>query len=93
MSGSCVQVQKATGVKHILAELKILNYKFSFTQVLPVSHLCAHLPHSHHVLDIILDQTRGEEIYIHHVCYQNFQWSFRKSSFGIKWLWDWVNKI
>ena len=60
MSGSRVQVQKATRVKHILAELKILNYKFSFTQVLPVSHLCAHLPHSHHVLDIILDQTRGE---------------------------------
>ena len=57
---SCSSSKGDWGKTRILAELKILNYKFSFTQVLPVSHLCAHLPHSHHVLDIILDQTRGE---------------------------------
>ena len=32
---------------------------FSF-QVLSVSHLCSHLLDRHHVLDIILDQARGE---------------------------------
>ena len=68
MSGSCVQVQKETGVgKHSyfgdkIGVTKLISWLnlFLYLQVLPVSHLCTHLPHCHHVLDIILDQARGD---------------------------------
>ena len=33
--------------------------------VLPVPHLPAHLPHSHHVLDLLLDQARGRTCQVH----------------------------
>ena len=75
MSGSCVQVQKETGVgKHSyfgdkIGVTKLISWLnlFLYLQVLPVSHLCTHLPHCHHVLDIILDQARGDSFKYSHI--------------------------
>ena len=57
MSGSCVQVQKEAGVGGAKDFSDCTHFSF---QVLSVSHLCSHLLDRHHVLDIILDQARGE---------------------------------